>query len=498
MQESNKFCKIQAMKKPKPISEDQLGLFGQPPEPEAPKPISKSEFIAGAQCDKYFWFERFERNTKKLDSMTLFQLEQGTAVGVLARGLFPQAKYEVSAEAKGVIAKADILNGADLYEVKSSGYSPDEPYKETKEEYLQDLALQVYAFEASGKKIEKAHIVLINKDFVKKGPIDPHAFFNIEDVTAQVREILPQVPELLSHLKRVLTLPSPPPTSIGMHCVKPHDCPFQHRCYPEQVPGHIFKLRMLYKKDKFRLFHEGVKSITEYKGRMDTWQTRQVEVFKSQQTFIDKPAIKAFIANLKYPVYHLDFETFNPAIPVFDGMRPNRHSVFQYSLHIQDSPGAAPRHLEYLPEHLNDPRPEFLRRLLPELEENGTILAYHAEFEMLRLKELAVAYPDYAPQIELLLKRFMDLEKPFSSAHYLHPKMEGKSSIKQVLPALVPSMTYEGMPIAEGMDAVRAYMEILDPKTSENRRNEIRQNLRDYCGQDTLAMVEVLRVLEKV
>ena len=492
-------------KKPKPDSDNQLGLFGESaPEALAPafKPVSKSEFIAGWQCDKYLWLDRHERRSRSVDPMSQFLMQQGSAVGKLAQGLFSDAKYEVEAVALGAMARADIVrrqNGKLLiYEVKSSGYDPENPYKENKEEYIWDLALQVYVFEGSGQAVDKAHLVLINKDFVKQGPIDPHLFFNIEDVTSQVRELLPRVEKALAHFKLILSQPQAPDVAIDTHCRSPHDCPWQERCYPVQGPGHIFKLRMLFWRDKFKLFHQGVTSITEYSGKLDSWQAKQVEVFKSQAPHIEKEAIQAFIAKLRYPLYHLDFETYNPAIPAFDGTRPNRQNVFQYSLHIQDSPGAAPRHFEYLPEHQGDPRRELLEKLLGELGESGSILAYYASFEIERLKELAIAFPEYESKIQAALKRFEDLEKPFSSGHYIHPQMEGKSSIKNVLPALVPSMTYKGMAVADGLGAIRAYAEILDAKTTEARRAELRKDLKAYCGQDTLAMVEILRVLESL
>jgi hypothetical protein len=486
------------------LNEGQLGLFSDAP--PAPAPISKSEFVAGWQCDKYFWFERHERGTKKLDAHTLYQMKEGQAVGMLARQLFPDGEFEVTAEAEGVMARADIVRRAgpdvnlwDLYEVKGSGYDPEKPYAEDRQEFLWDLALQVHAFEAAGKPIRNAHLVLVNTDYVRAGAVDPRAFFKVEDVTSAVRERLAEVPAMLAHFERVDALATVPVVDIGMHCKKPHDCPFQVRCFPELENGHIFKLRMLWWRDKFKAYHGGIRRIVDYPaGGLDPWQAKQVRAEATGEAFIDKAAIAEFLGKLQYPLYHLDFETCNPAIPPFDGIRPFRQTVFQYSLHVQDAPGTAPRHFEYLPAHQGDPRAELLEKMLSDLGTQGTILAYYASFEMTRLKELAEAFPQHKARIEAVLARFQDLEKPFSNGHFVHPAFGGRTSIKVVLPTLVPEMSYEGMAVGEGTAAIRAYMEILDAATPQARRDEIRAALLAYCGQDTLAMVKILGVLEKL
>lgn len=498
------------MKKARPNAPGaQLGLFASEPglSRRVEGPITKSEFIAGWQCEKYLWLERHERDTRQVDAMTQFLMQQGIAVGLLAQKLFPDAECEVTVEAKGASARADILRKADgaenlwdIFEVKTSGYDPEKPYAEDKQEFIWDLALQVYVFEAEGKSMGKANLVLVNKDYARKDqdPIDPKDYFAVEDVTQQVRERLPEVQKMLERFQGVVSLPAAPDVAIGMHCKKPHDCPYQDRCFPEQGRDHIFKLRHLWWKDKFKLWHSGVRRIQDYPAnKLEPWQAKQAAVLKSQEPLIDKVALREFIAKLEYPVYHLDFETCNPALPPFAGIKPFRQTVFQYSLHIQDSPGAEPRHFEYLPEHLNDPRPELLKKMLNELGDHGTILAYYADFEKGRLKDLAEAFPAYAARIEAVLARFQDLEKPFSNGHYVHPGFGGRTSIKVVLPTLVPDMSYEGMAVGEGTAAIRAYLEILAPETSEFRRAEIRRDLRAYCAQDTLAMVRILSVLEK-
>ena len=48
---------------------------------------------------------------------------------------------------------------------------------------------------------------------------------------------------------------------------------------------------------------------------------------------VDKAAIGEFLDTLSYPLYHLDFETFQQAVPEFIGLRPYEQIPFQFSIH---------------------------------------------------------------------------------------------------------------------------------------------------------------------
>jgi len=75
--------------------------------------------------------------------------------------------------------------------------------------------------------------------------------------------------------------------------------------------------------------------------------------------------------------------------------------------------------------------------------------------------------------------------------------MQGSYSIKKVLPALVPELSYETLDIGDGGSASVAY-ETLMEETDMIKIAEIRNNLLDYCKMDTLAMVEILERLKKL
>ena len=137
---------------------------------------------------------------------------------------------------------------------------------------------------------------------------------------------------------------------------------------------------------------------------------------------------------------------------------------------------------------------EFIENLLRDTEGDGDILVYNQALETSRLKEIAREFPKYANDIEERLTRIRDLMVPFRKKYYYKSEMKGSYSIKYVLPALVPNLSYEGLEIAEEGAAMNAF-ESLIYETDFIKIEETRKYLLEYCKVDTLAMVEILNVL---
>jgi hypothetical protein len=199
--------------------------------------------------------------------------------------------------------------------------------------------------------------------------------------------------------------------------------------------------------------------------------------------------------SLKYPLYFADFESVNPAIPRFSGMRPFDQLPFQWSVHVQRQPDAEPEHYEFLAKDRRDPRREFITSLCSALGESGSIVVY-AAFESQRLSELAAWLPEFAQRIENIQHRLWDL-LPVVRNHVYHPEFAGSYSLKAVLPALVPEMSYDGMEVANGQDAGLAWQSLVRRSVERTEYDRLRQALLDYCGQDTLALVRLLDKLRE-
>ncbi len=99
-------------------------------------------------------------------------------------------------------------------------------------------------------------------------------------------------------------------------------------------------------------------------------------------------------------------------------------------------------------------------------------------------------FPQYEKQGESIVRRMVDLMKPFQQKDYYLPEMKGSHSIKAVLPALCPELSYERLSINNGYLATMAYNE-LQTSSDMFKIQEVKQDLLEYCKLDTLAMVKI-------
>lgn len=485
-----------------------------------PKPqpfLSKTKYLDGIKCAKLLWYE-FNKidDVPKPDPATQAIFDQGTLVGEVARGLFPdgiklerqqmpEKTHANSIEAiklrrplfeAGLIygrsyALPDILapveGGAwDLIEVKSG--------TDVEDEHLIDAAYQKYVYTGAGIKIRKCFLMHINNEYLRKGKLELKKLFKKVDITD---EINPYEAGLKKSIQDMLDIidSREPKVQIGPHCGKPYDCPLEELCWGFLPEGDIFQLRG--KKERlYDLLDQGILKITDIPLEgLNEKQLIQVQSHRTGKAYVDKEGIKAFLSELKYPLYLLDFETINPAIPVYDLTHPYETVPFQFSLHIIEKEGGKPAHHAYLAPGDADPRPEVLKRLKDLLGGAGTILAYSMSFEIGCLKNAAEAYPECQSWFEKLQTRFVDLLVPFKKFYYYHPAQEGSCSIKFVLPAMTGS-GYEGMEIADGGTASREYERVTFGSNIDLKdRQRVRQALEKYCAQDTMAMVDILEGL---
>jgi hypothetical protein len=209
------------------------------------------------------------------------------------------------------------------------------------------------------------------------------------------------------------------------------------------------------------------------------------------------PELGNELATLKYPLYFMDFETVNPAIPRFAGMCPFQHIPFEFSVHLQKEFGAIPEHQQFLANDAGDPRLEFITSLLAALGNGGSIVVYNQQFESERLSELAAWLPEFSGRIRKIQRRLWDL-LPVIRNNVYHPKFAGSFSLKSVLPALFPEMSYEGMAVANGREAGLAWESLVHGEVDRAGREHTRRALLDYCGQDTLSMVRLVEEIRSI
>jgi hypothetical protein len=251
------------------------------------------------------------------------------------------------------------------------------------------------------------------------------------------------------------------------------------------------------KKRGFDLLRRGFTRILQIPQdeRLTAIQRVQKETILDGRPHIEMEPIKRFLKQVRFPAYFLDFETFQMALPPYEGTRPWQQIPFQFSLHVLPALEAEPAHHMFLADGATDPRPQFLARLQDLLGSSGSIVAYNALFEKRVLRECREHSPDYADWLREIEKRFVDLLIPFKAFRYYHPDQRGSASMKAVLPALVGD-SYDGLEIQEGGTASLEFCRVTFGDTSEAEKAQVRRSLEVYCTQDTLGMVKIVRALQ--
>lgn len=196
------------------------------------------------------------------------------------------------------------------------------------------------------------------------------------------------------------------------------------------------------------------------------------------------------------PLCFLDYESFNPAIPLFEGFKPYQHIAFQYSLHILTQDGQL-SHYDYLAREQGNPLPELLSSMASHVPATGSVIVWNKSFEMSRNEEMARLMPQYASFLQHVNARVFDLMEIFKKQHYVHPAFKGSCSIKKVLPVLVPSLSYKDLVIQEGGSASVTWYKMLT-EMPPDAKEETCNHMLPYCELDTLAMVEVYRQLHSL
>ena len=321
--------------------------------------------------------------------------------------------------------------------------------------------------------------------------------FTIESVYDEVLEFLPQIPNEVKRLKSVIERTEIPKVDIGPHCSDPYDCDFKGTCWKHIPDYSVFNISRLKKDKKFDLYNQGVITLDQIdlsQTDLNPNQVLQVHSEINGISHIDIEEIRNFTKGLNYPLYFLDFETIGPAVPIYDGSRPYQQLVFQYSLHIQETSMSELEHREYLANPSQDPRIGFIKQLIQDCGSSGDIIVYNIGFEKGKLKDLIEVFPEYSNELRGIVNRLKDLMIPFQQKWYYTPEMKGSYSIKSVLPALVPELSYNDLEIKEGGTASNTFLSMVNG-SFEGDVEETRKQLLEYCKLDTYAMVKILEKL---
>ena len=439
----------------------------------------------GVQCPKMLWMKK--HHPELFDENTREEMAKGTPV-----------ICEASFNYNGLFCSVDILcrenNGWAVYEVKSS--------TEVHDIYYHDVAYQVFVLERLGFQVEKACLVHINRDYVRGKELEIDKLFTIADLTEIVRGMQPGVAERTRELKEYILNEEEPEMGLGRHCFDPYDCGFWGHCTETLPRWNVFNVAGMQKRTKCRYYDQGIISFEDLLTGAKLNDSQRMQISYEVQDLddhIEADSIGSFLETLSYPMYFLDFESFQPAVPLYENTRPYDQIVFQYSLDFIETEGGELKHREFLAWPGSDPRRELAEQLCRDIPLGVCTLAYNMTFEKTRIKELADLYPDLADHLMDICYNIRDLMVPFQKKQYYNRAMQGSYSIKYVLPALFPddpSLNYHNLEgVHNGTEASAAFAEM--ENMSEEELLACRENLLKYCGLDTFAMVKVWEKLRE-
>ncbi len=544
------------------------------------KGLSKSRYTAFCQCPKNLWLKVYRPEEATIDAGVEARFEQGNMVGDLAMGLFgdfvevtaknedgslnlaamvEKTKQEMERGTENICEASftydrdhavenvlldsdkplfhtwkeshycavDILrkngDGWDIYEVKSSSFPEFDGQEAKLEKYAPDIAYQKWVLTQCGVKVKGTYLVCLNSDYVRCGELDLQKLFAVIDMKELVENEYQKVSSNVIRAVKIINRDKEPELDLSEHCAKPYKCAFLDYCkrqhgIPEDKPTVFDLYRMSFKK-ALDYYHNGQILFDDLSSvKLNDKQQMQIEATQTGREFINPDGIRKFLEKLTYPLYFLDFETMQDAVPQYDGAKVYAQITFQYSLHIKEMPDRirvtdGPRplrmkvgkhaiHKEYLaPSDGSDPRRALAEQLCKDIPKDACTLAYNKMFECGRIRELASLYPDLSDHLLNIADHIVDLIDPFRAGDYYVPAMGGSFSIKSVLPALFPdepSLNYHNLDerCQNGGDAMTIFPRIKDMEPEEAAAS--REALLRYCELDTWAMVKVWEKLKEM
>ena len=490
--------------------------------------LSKSKYCKSVQCNKILWMDKYKPEVA-IPTARDSVLKNGTEVGELAKKIFgnyiniefnkdlnimveetrkllknkPNIITEASFNYDNNFCSVDILKnnleGVEIYEVKSS--------TEVHDIYLDDASYQYFILSNLGLNVKKVCIVYINNQYIRGKKLEIEKLFNIEDITEIAKSKQDEIRKNIEITNKYMNehdKNNEPKEKIGMKCFKPYKCEFWEYCTRNLPKPNVFDIGGgMHTSKKFEKYYEGKVSFQDLQNEdLNSKFLEQIDFeLNNLEPKIEKEAIKELMDSLKYPLYFIDYETYQLAIPKTEGTKPYQQLPFQYSLHIIKEKGAPIEHKEFLAEiDDTDYLRHFAESMIKDMPENGSVIIYNKSFEPARNNEIARMYPDLKDEMDRINSNIVDFLEPFKQRKYYTKEMHGSASIKAVLPALYPNnpeLDYHNLPVVHnGGEASDAFLSLKN-KTKEEQK-EIRHGLLVYCKLDTLAMVKLWKKFKEI
>ena len=487
--------------------------------------LSKSKIIAFRQCPKRLWLE-VHRPDLKDDSGSEVVFAIGNQVGEIAQTIYDtnqdgylieidkigwEAAYEktetwltnndaplfeAALKIPGGLALADVMLSDDqngqkgwrMIEVKSS--------TGVKDYHHDDIAVQTYIAEQSGIPLTSVALAHVDNTFVYPGGGNYVGLLAEVDLTAEAKSRSEEVAGWFKEAHTTIEQTQEPDIEPGPQCQHPFTCSFCNHCIPEkeQTEYPLTSFHRLRSNRREALEANGYQDVREVPtSELSGLNLRiQEQTIKGESYFDQEGAAAALIQFPGQPRF-FDFETISFAVPIWAGTRPYTQLPFQFSLHHLDE-NEELHHHEFLDLTGDDPRQAFAVALVEHCGQSGPIFAYNAPFERRVIRDLIQSFPEQAAALQAIHDRVEDL-LPIARNFYYHPSQHGSWSLKAVLPAICPDLSYSELDgVQDGHLAQQAYLEAIAPEAAPARKEEINRQLLKYCELDTFALVRMWEI----
>lgn len=492
--------------------------------------ITKTDYLEYTYCKKNLWLKKHKPELFEDVELSEFEkkiIEEGNLADEAARNLFPNGKLVeivgpnatsitqqfveggVSTIFQGaflwnqffvqadVLKYNDVLNGWELYEVKAS----NDVKRVVPHHHVNDLAFQKTVIEQNGIEIKKAGVIHLNGEYRQHGKVNYDDLFIIAELTDEVIEAQEEVGQQMEDLKTYLGMSE----ERGCECLyrgRNAQCTTFQYSNPDVSEYSVHDINRIggSKKLFYDWIDRSIYSIDDIDNpeALTGSKKAQYDAYMAGKPLIDHEAIKEALDELVFPLYFFDYEGYSSAIPRFDGFGAYEQVPFQYSLHILHEDGEM-EHKEFLiTEPTNDLTLPLVERMRQDFGDTGSVISWYKSYESQRNNKLAELHANHADFLESLNDRMFDLMHIFSKNMYVDARFKGSASIKNVLPVLVPQLTYKALNVQKGDQAVERWEKMIDPNTPKKEKEQIAKDLLEYCALDTMAMVEIYRFLKKL
>ena len=489
--------------------------------------ITKTDYLEYTYCKKNLWLKKYK--PELFDGVELSEFEkkiikEGNDADEAARNLFPDGELVEIVGVNGIpITKVflarntstifqgafehdeffiqadvlkynDVLKGWELYEVKAT----NDVKRTIPHHHVNDLAFQKTVIENNGVEIVKAGVIHLNGEYRKLKKVNYDELFIIADLTDEVLEAQDEVKQQMADLKTYLHMPE----EKGCECLyrgNNAQCTTFEYSNPDVPEYSVHNINRIggSKKLFYDWIDRGIYHIADIDNpeKLTGAKKAQYNAYMAGKPTVDHGAIKEALDGLTFPLQFFDYEGYSSAIPRFRGFGAYEQVPFQYSLHILHEDGKL-EHKEYL---ITDPQDDLTLPLIEQMkkdfDENGSVISWYKSYESQRNNKLAELHPNHADFLEAMNDRMFDLTTIFSKNMYVDAAFKGSASIKNVLPVLVPELSYNALNVQKGDQAVERWEKMIDSNTPKEEKEQIAKDLLEYCKLDTMAMVEIYRFL---